>query len=583
MTIYNVFTLFGGLAMFLFGMKIMGEALEKRAGTRLKKILENLTNNPIKGVLLGAAVTAAIQSSSATTVMAVGFVNSGIMELRQAISVVMGANIGTTITAWLLSLIGIETTNFWISLLKPTTFSPILAFVGIIMLFTSKKKKDTATIFLGFAVLMIGMDMMSGSVRGLSQVPEFVRLMVVFSNPVLGVLVGAGITAIIQASAASIGMLQALANTGIVTFGTAIPIVLGQNIGTCITAILSSIGTNKNAKRVAAFHLAFNIIGTVFFLSLFYALNAIIRFSFLSMPITAWWIAIVHTLFNMLSTIVLFPFIGKLERLVHVLVREGKSEEEFEMLDDRLLGTPSIAIEQCRKLTNEMASLSRDALLLSLDQLREYNEKQGETVLGMESKVDVYEDKLGSYLVKVCMQNLTQKDSREASKILHVIGNFERVSDHAVNLVEAAQEMHDKDISFSDAAQSEIAVLADAVTEILNIAIGAFVENDLHLAVQVEPLEQVVDTLCTEIKARHIRRLQAGLCTIELGFILSDVLANLERVADHCSNIAISIIEMEEHGLLDAHDYLKRIKSGQGDKTFNAFYESFSKKYSIVS
>ncbi len=416
MTIYNVFTLLGGLAMFLFGMNIMGEALEKRAGTKLKPILENLTNNPLKGVLLGAAVTAAIQSSSATTVMAVGFVNSGIMQLRQAISVVMGANIGTTITAWILSMTGIESNNFWVSLLKPSTFAPVLAFIGIIMFLASKRKKDTATIFLGFAVLMFGMEMMSGSVKGLAQVPEFVNILTLFSNPIFGVLAGAVVTGIIQSSSASIGMLQALANTGVVTFGSALPIIMGQNIGTCVTAIISSVGTNKNAKRVAAVHLYFNIIGTTLFLVVFYGLNAIFKFAFINQPITAWWIAVVHTIFNLVSTAVLFPFIKQLEKLAKKTIKEGKGDEKFEMLDDRLLGTPSIAIEQCRKLTSEMAIISKDAFLLSLDQVNEeYVEKATESIIDAEDKVDIYEDKLGSYLVKVSMRNLSEQDSQESS------------------------------------------------------------------------------------------------------------------------------------------------------------------------
>ncbi|MCL2059716.1 MAG: Na/Pi cotransporter family protein [Oscillospiraceae bacterium] len=581
MTIYNVFSLLGGLAMFLYGMMLLGDGLEKRAGRRLKTILEGLTANPARGVLLGAAVTAVIQSSSATTVMLVGFVNSGIMQLKQAISVIMGANIGTTATAWLLSLVGIESDNFWVTLLKPTTFSPILAFVGIILLFVSKRNKGTATVLLGFAILMFGMDMMSGAVKGLANVPEFINILTMFSNPLFGVLAGALVTAAIQSSSASVGILQAIASTGALQYGSAIPIIFGQNIGTCITALLSSIGANKSAKRVAMAHLSFNIIGTITFLILYSVLNAIFRFAFNNEQATMVGIAIVHSLFNTLTTIILFPFLNQLEKLAHGLVKEGKETEVFEMLDDRLIGTPPIAIERCRLLTGEMAALSRDTFLMALEQLGAYNEKRFEDVIKSEDSVDVYEDRLGSYLVKVSMRSLSDSDSRETSKLLHMIGDFERICDHAVNIVEAAQEMHDKSIHFSEAAQNEVAVLSAAVTEILTVAVGAFIDNDILAASGVEPLEQVVDTLVVDIKGRHVRRLQTGECTIELGFVLADILADLERVADHCSNIAISVIEIETHGALDLHEYIRKIESGQSGADYNEIYARYSEKYSI--
>ena len=582
MTIYNGFSLIGGLAMFLFGMSLMGEGLERRAGRRLKTILENLTNNPLKGVLLGMGVTAVIQSSSATTVMLVGFVNSGIMQLNQAIRVIMGANIGTTVTAWILSLIGIESNNFWVSLLKPSTFSPLIAFAGIVMMFASKKKRNTATIFLGFAVLMFGMDMMSASVKGLASVPAFVNFLTLFSNPLFGVLAGAVITSILQSSSASVGILQALANTGVITYGTAVPIIMGQNIGTCITAIIASIGANKGAKRVAIVHLSFNVIGTLAFLTLYLGFVAMFRFAMVCMAASALSIAVIHSIFNILTTLMLFPFIRQLEKLANRLIPDDKESEVFEMLDDRLLGTPSIAIEQCRRLTGDMASLSRDALRLSLEQLEAYSESGSDGVLAAEEKADIFEDKIGSYLVKVSMRPLSQNDSREASKLLHTIGDFERISDHAVNLVESAQEIFDKKISFSAEGQSEVSVISAAVSEILALSVDAFIANDVSLALQVEPLEQVVDALCAEAKNRHIQRLQAGLCTIELGFIFSDILTNLERVADHCSNIAVNVIEMEEYGTLNVHQYVRGVKSGPGSEVFSNLFEAYSNKYNLT-
>jgi len=581
MTVFNLFSLAGGLALFLFGMKIMGEALEKRAGGKMKRILEQMTSSPLRGVLLGCAVTAIIQSSSATTVMIVGFVNSGIMKLNQAIGVIMGANIGTTVTAWLLSLTGIRGDSFFVQLLKPSSFSPILAFIGMILVMFSKsgKRKDNGTILLGFAVLMFGMETMSAAVQPLAKVPEFMHVLTLFSNPILGVLAGAGLTAIIQSSSASVGILQALSNTGSITYATAIPIILGQNIGTCATALISSVGTNKNAKRAAMVHLYFNIIGTLLFLTLFYSLNAILKFSFIGMSISAVGIAVVHSTFNILCTVVLLPFIRQLEKLACLTIRESNENEELQLLDDRLLEAPFIAVERCKKLTDAMAQLSRDTLLLSLSLVNKYNEKDAIRVQESEHKIDMYEDKLGTYLVKLSSKSLTQETSRDISKLLHTIGDFERISDHAVQILAAASEMHDKNIRFSLEAQGEMQVITAAVVEVLNIAIDAFCADDPELAKKVEPLEEVVDYLNDEIKKKHIARLQNGLCTIELGFILADLLSNYERVADHCSNIAVCVIEMQ-HGSFDTHEYLNRIKSG-GNEEYTRYYQQYLDKYTL--
>ena len=582
MTIFNVFSLLGGLAFFLYGMQLLGSSLEQRAGNKLQPILESLTNSNLKGILVGAIVTGVIQSSSATTVMLVGFVNSGIMQLHQAISVIFGANIGTTITSWFLSLSGLESNNFWISLLKPSNFAPIMAFVGIIMLFTAKRKKDIATIFLGFSILMFGMEVMSGAVEGLSDVPAFVNLLTVFTNPVLGVLAGAFITGIIQSSTASIGILQALANTGTITYGAAIPIIMGQNIGTCVTAIISSIGAKKNAKRVALAHLYFNVIGTVLFLIVYYVINALFDVHFISEPIGAFGIAVFHSIFNVVCTIVMFPFIGLLEKLVMKTIRDsGKDDAVDFMIDERLLATPSIAIDQCRKISLDMAALTKESLIKSLEILNIYNEKEAIKVIEMEDKADIYEDKLGSYLVKVSAQNLSEMDSREASVLLHSIGDFERISDHARNIAECAQEKSDKGLDFSEEAQKEIKILAAAVTEIIDITIDCFVKNDVTLATEIEPLEQVIDTIKTEIKKRHIQRLQSGMCTIELGFILSDLMTNFERVAAHCSNIAVSVIEMASYGDLNSHQYLREMKSGKLGEEFALKYSGYLTKFEL--
>ena len=580
MNIFDVLSLFGGLALFLFGMSVMGDGLEKSAGSKLKTILERLTSSPLKGFVLGLAVTAVIQSSSATTVMVVGFVNSGIMSLRQAIGIIMGANVGTTVTSWILSLSGIQGDSFFVKMLKPSSFSPILAVLGIVlyMFVKSSKKKDIGSILLGFAVLMFGMDTMSSAVAPLKDVPEFTNILLLFSNPILGVLAGAVLTAIIQSSSASVGILQALSATGQITFGSAIPIILGQNIGTCATAMLSSVGTNKNARRTAVVHLYFNIIGTLVFLTGFYALKTIFDFQFVNDSINQVGIAVVHTVFNLTCTAVMLPFAGVLERLACATIKdEENAEDEFQLLDERLMVTPPVAIEQCRKLTIKMAEKSERAMDQALSLVRNFDPEVYNTVRETESRIDVYEDRLGTYLVKLSAHSLSQADSREVSRLLHTIGDFERISDHAVDIAKAAEEMHNKEIHFSDDAQGEIDVISSAVRRVLHMSIESFTSGDVNLAFQVEPLEQVVDHLRGVMKNRHVARLQEGSCTIELGFIFSDLLTSFERVSDHCSNIAACMIELQ-HGSYDTHEYLNSIKNGQNSE-FVEIYNDFLKEY----
>jgi len=581
MTIFNIFSLLGGLAMFLYGMSVMGEGLEKRAGSRLKTILAQLTASPLRGFLLGLGVTAVIQSSSATTVMVVGLVNSGIMELRQAINIIMGANVGTSVTAWIISLTGLKGDSFFINMLKPTSFTPLLALwgIGLHMFSQSPKRKDTGTIMLGFAVLMFGMEMMSTAVKPLASVPEFAQILLIFSNPILGVLVGALLTAIIQSSSASVGILQALCVTGSVTYSTAIPIIMGQNIGTCVTALISSVGATKNAKRAAMVHLYFNIIGTGVWLTVYYTLNSMLKFTFTSWSANPVGIAIVHTCFNILCTVLLLPLSKFLEKLACLTVKDTAEPEELQLLDERLFSTPTIAIERSKTLTHEMARLSRETLINALGQIYDYDEKEAVAIQKSEAKVDLYEDKLGSYLVKLSSKSLSSNDSQEIFKLLHSIGDFERISDHAVNILDAAQEIYEKKIIFSDEAKEELQVAINAVTEILDLAVNAFISVDLEAATQVEPLEQVVDDLKIELKRRHVQRLQKGNCTIELGFVYSDLLTNFERVSDHCSNIAVCIIELS-HNSFDTHEYLHGVKSG-GNKEFIENYKTYSKKYSL--
>lgn len=581
MSIFDVLTMLGGLCLFLFGMTLMGQALERRAGGRLRSLLGKMTTGRLAGFFTGLGVTAVIQSSSATTVMVVGFVNSGLLTLRQAISVIMGANVGTTVTAWILSLTGLDGDNFFVMLLKPTSFTPILALIGVVltMMAKSDKKKDVGMILLGFAVLMFGMDTMSGAVAGLEEVPEFRNILLMFSNPVLGVLAGAGLTAIIQSSSASVGILQALSATGQVTYGAAIPIIMGQNIGTCVTAMISSVGANKNAKRAAVVHLLFNIVGTAVWLAVFYGINAVVQFSFVSHSIDQLGIAVVHTAFNILCTALLFPFSGLLEKMACRLVPDTKAPEKIQILDERFLATPSVAIDRCQEVAETMARISMDALKTSCQLIEHYDPKSAQAVRETEQEADQYEDMLGTYLVKLGRADLNAADSRETAKLLHIIGDFERISDHAVNLVESAEEIRNKGLSFSVHAKQELAVLTAAVGEVMDLALDAFLQNNPALAAKVEPLEQVVDTLKEQLRNRHILRLQKGECTIELGFVWSDLLTSLERVADHCSNIAGCVIEMS-HDSLDVHEYLDNVKAG--GPGFLRAYEAYAQKYALM-
>lgn len=582
MDLFDVLTLIGGLSLFLFGMSLMGSSLEKRAGDQLTTLLGKLTSNKLMGFLTGLLVTAVIQSSSATTVLVVGLVNSSVMTLRQAINVIMGANVGTTVTAWLLSLSGIESSNFFIQLLKPSSFTPVLALIGIILYMTAKtgKRKDTGMILLGFAVLMFGMESMSGAVSGLRDVPAFANILLMFSNPILGVLAGAVLTAIIQSSSASVGILQALASTGQVTYGTAIPIVMGQNIGTCVTALISSVGANKNARRAAMVHLSFNIIGTAVWLTVYCLLSSIFEPAIIAQPIDQFGIAVVHTVFNVLCTALLLPMSGLLEKLSMRLIPDKSNERErSEQLDERLLATPSLAVERCRKVSEQMARVSERALQDALVSLDHYTVPLADGIREMEDQTDRYEDILGTYLVKLGTRAMSSRDSTEAAKLLHIIGDFERIADHAVNLLESAEEMHTKSIVFSSAAQQELSTLTAAVNEITTLSMRAFLSDDLTAAAKVEPLEQVVDTLKEQLRTRHILRLQRGECTLDAGFVWSDLLTNLERVADHCSNIAGCVIEMQ-HASLDLHEYLDNYRSGTPE--FLAQYKAYSKKYALV-
>ena len=581
MDFFDVLTLLGGLSLFLFGMNLMGNSLEKCAGSSLKVLLSKLTSRKILGFLTGLGVTAVIQSSSATTVMVVGFVNSGLLSLRQAIGVIMGANVGTTVTAWILSLTGLDGESFFIRLLEPTSFSPVLALIGVglTMMAKSERKKDVGMILLGFAVLMFGMDTMSGAVAGLQDVPEFQSIFLMFTNPVLGVLAGAILTAIIQSSSASVGILQALSATGQVTYGAAIPIIMGQNIGTCVTAMISSVGANKNAKRAAVVHLLFNIIGTCVWLSVFYLISAVVHFDFVGNSIDQLGIAVVHTTFNVLCTALLFPFSGLLEKLACRLVRDDKVPEQIQILDERLLSTPPVAIGRCQEVAETMARISMDALRTGCRLIEHYDAKEAQAVRETEKEADQYEDMLGTYLVKLGRENLSERDNRQVSKLLHIIGDFERISDHAVNVVESAEEMRSKGLHFSPQAKQELNVLTSAVGEIMDLSLDAFLKDDPDLAVKVEPLEQVVDTLKEQLRNRHILRLQRGECTIELGFVWSDLLTDLERVADHCSNIAGCVIEMS-HGSLDVHEYLDYIKGGS--IAFQRAYNAYARKYALM-
>lgn len=583
MTIFDVLSLLCGLALFLYGMDVMGDALKKSAGNQLKSILGKMTSNQFKGFMLGLGVTMIIQSSSATTVMVVGFVNSATMTLTQAIGVIMGANVGTAATAWLTGMSGMgegESVTAFAKWLKPDTWMPILAIIGICLIMFVKrgKKRELGTILLGFAVLMTGMAMMSDSVAGLKDSESFKSILTMFNNPILGVLAGLVLTAIVQSSSASVGILQSLTTTGAITYGAAIPIVMGQNIGTCVTAMISSLGASKNGKRAAWAHLYFNVIGVIFWLAIFYAVNAFVQFAFVNEAINMWGVALVHTVFKLLSVLLMAPFTKLLEKLAVATVK-GEENGVASRLDERLLATPAIALESANAIASEMATVSCSVLKDAISLLSEYDSKKADAVRDGEDAADKMEDALGSYLVKLSAENMLANDSHKASMLLHIIGDYERISDHAVNIAESAEEMKDKKLSFSAEAQKELATLTAAVSEILTLTEEAFTQKNLATALHVEPLEQVIDDLRDKIKANHVLRLQKSECTIEHGFILSDLLNNLERVADHCSNVAACLLEMREHDGMAMHKYLSALHNSGGD--FDARYNDYAKKYAL--
>ena len=583
MDIFLIFTLLGGLAIFLFGMNTMGEGLEKRTGNKLSSILEHLASSPVKGLFLGAIVTAVIQSSSATTVMVVGFVNSGIMNLSQSIGVIMGANIGTTATSWLLSLTGLTGESFLLKMLKPSSFAPILAFIGMIFITFSHSdnKKNTGSILVGFGILMTGMDLMSGAVEPLASNPDFTSILTRFSNPILGVVTGALLTAVIQSSSASVGILQALSVTGGLSYASAVPIILGQNIGTTVTALLSSIGANINARRTAVVHLSFNLVGSILFMIFFYGANRFFPFSFFYAPINAFGIALVHTIFNVSSTLVLFPFHKFLEKLACILIQDGKNtpDEKTVLLDERLLATPSVAIARAKSVTDHMAQTAVKSVISAISLMEHYKESKAKTIREQEKLTDKYEDLLGTYLVKLSRDNLSLEDSHRLSNLLHSIGDFERMSDHAIHLVAAAEELHNKKIAFPEEYKKELSVLTAAVTEILHLTKDAFQNEDLEIAKQVEPLEQLIDRLKTKIKNRHILRIRQEEASIEMGFVFSDLLTNFERIADHCSNIAVCLIEIANDSF-ETHEYLSHRRL-YGENDFTRLYEAYKQKYVI--
>ena len=580
MDIFNVLTMIGGLCLFLFGMNLMGQALERRAGGKLQSLLDKMTGSVPAGFLTGLGITAIIQSSSATTVMVVGFVNSGLMTLRQAINVIMGANVGTTVTAWLLSLAGISGSNIWVNLLKPSSFTPVLALIGIIfyMFCKSGKKKDTGMILLGFATLMFGMETMSGAVSGLKDVPAFASLFLMFKNPILGVLAGALLTGIIQSSSASVGILQALAVTGQVSYAAAIPIIMGQNIGTCVTALISSVGTQKNAKRAAVVHLMFNVIGVVVLLTAFWIVKIVFAPAILDENATMSGIAIAHSLFNILCTAMLLPAGGLLEKLAIRIVPDKGGKEQPVELEERLLITPSVALGRCRAVAGEMARCAGEALYMALATFENYSPELAESIRENESRCDRYEDELGTYLVRLSAQQLSDAESEEATELLKIIGDFERISDHAVNLLAASEELRSKRLGFSATAEKELKVLIGAVSEILNTAERAFSEKDLAAAAQVEPLKQVIVALKEQMRTRHILRMQQGHCSIEAGFVWSDLLTDLERTADHCSNIAGCVLDAANHGL-NLHETLRAMRADDPD--FRRAYGTYAEKYRL--
>jgi len=588
MDIFGALNMVCGLALFLYGMHIMGEGLTRMSGGKLESILEKLTSSKMAAVALGALVTAVIQSSSATTVMVVGFVNSGIMKLSQAAGVIMGANIGTTITSWILSLTGIEGSNLFVRLLKPSSFTPIMALIGVafIMFSKSEKKHFAGQILVGFTVLMNGMDMMSAAVKPLANVPEFTNILLMFTNPILGMIAGVVLTAVIQSSSASVGILQALCVTGAVKYSAALPIIMGQNIGTCVTALLSGIGASKNARRASLIHLYFNLIGTILFMALFYAINAVFPFAFLEGSANGAGIAVIHTTFNVTATLALLPFSGLLEKLATLTVRDDEKEEkitDFLLLDERFLQQPAFAVEQCRVVAGRMALLSQEAICSALDLIEcsEYNEEMAERICALETKIDHYEDNLGTYMVKLSHTALNKDDSHTLSMLLHTISDFERISDHAVGLQRAAKEMHDKKLSFSEMAAMELHVFAESVRDIVGRAVSAFENGDLEMALSVEPLESCIDGVHAKIKDRHIKRLQEGKCTVELGILLQDITNDFERVSDHCSNIAVCQIQVP-HDELDAHEFLANMRKVD-HQDFDRMKAAYKEKYQLPS
>lgn len=581
MDIFLIFTLCGGLAFFLYGMQVMSGGLEKVAGGRLEQMLRKMTSSPFKSLILGAGITIAVQSSSALTVMLVGLVNSGIMTLKQTIGVIMGSNVGTTLTAWILSLSGIESSNFFLRLLKPESFSPVIALVGILCMMVGKtsKAKSIGSIFVGFAVLMYGMIMMTQAMSPLADMPEFSAILMKFSNPLLGVIAGAVFTGIIQSSAASVGILQALSLTGSLSFGTAIPIIMGQNIGTCVTALLSSVGVNTAAKRVSVIHISFNVIGTAVFLTLFYIGNLIFPFKFLEDKITPFGIALAHSVFNIGTTLILLPFAAKLENLANMIIKDADTEkkEKTSFLDERLLRTPSFAVSECSHRVLEMSDMAEEIFDRSIEILSDYKESKAEEIFLLEKKLDKYEDKLGTYLVKISGRELSDDDGNEVSKLLHTIGDFERIGDHALGIMFVAKKLNETRSSFSPAATNEINTVISAVKEVLELTTEAFHTGDIAEASKVEPLEQVIDDLISEIKNRHVERLREGICTIELGILLSDLLTNFARISDHCSNIAACIIQIKQSSM-NRHKYLNKVKNSSQPE-YVSEYEFYSNKY----